>query len=214
MNELEQLRAENEALRRQLDSAHSVLDEWMAKTEWLQKEESHARNLGKHRADVMTDEIRKLRQQLAARAPDVSPAFAWHQGYRAGINDERTSEANIGIAGFGAKVEPARQNPYAAAPQPVEQPEQPAPAGQWEPVAWNSLSEEDYSTIWDDCNDFQQCIERTEAVLKAKNTHPQPERVALSVEDIQKWQGDHDVVMKTKAYNALLKLVGIKGAQQ
>lgn len=39
-------------------------------------------------------------------------AVAWAQGYQQGIEDERTSEANIGIAGFGAKVEPARQNPY------------------------------------------------------------------------------------------------------
>ena len=39
-------------------------------------------------------------------------AAAWDEGYRQGVQDERTSEANIGIAGFGAKVEPARQNPY------------------------------------------------------------------------------------------------------
>jgi hypothetical protein len=39
-------------------------------------------------------------------------AQAWDEGYRAGIDDERTSEANIGIAGFDAKVEPARNNPY------------------------------------------------------------------------------------------------------
>jgi hypothetical protein len=45
-------------------------------------------------------------------------AKAWDEGYRAGINDERMSEANIGIAGFDAKVEPARNNPYSTAPQP------------------------------------------------------------------------------------------------
>lgn len=39
-------------------------------------------------------------------------AEAWQQGYHQGVQDERTSEANIGIAGFGAKVEPARINPY------------------------------------------------------------------------------------------------------
>lgn len=37
---------------------------------------------------------------------------AWAEGYAAGIDDERTSEANIGIAGFGAKVNPNRKNPY------------------------------------------------------------------------------------------------------
>ena len=41
---------------------------------------------------------------------------AWDEGYRQGVKDERTSEANIGIAGFGAKVEPARQNPYGTTP--------------------------------------------------------------------------------------------------
>ena len=41
---------------------------------------------------------------------------AWDKGYQQGVQDERTSEANIGIAGFGAKVEPARQNPYGTSP--------------------------------------------------------------------------------------------------
>ena len=45
----------------------------------------------------------------------VGVAEAWQDGYRQGVLDERTSEANIGIAGFGAKVEPARNNPYALA---------------------------------------------------------------------------------------------------
>ena len=36
-------------------------------------------------------------------------------------------------------------------------------------VAWVGISEEDYSEIWDGCNDFQECIERTEKVLKSKN---------------------------------------------
>jgi hypothetical protein len=43
-------------------------------------------------------------------------AQAWAEGYRAGIDDERTSEANIGIAGMGMKVEPARNNPYHTTP--------------------------------------------------------------------------------------------------
>ena len=37
---------------------------------------------------------------------------AWQEGYKAGVEDERISESNIGIAGYGAKVNPARQNPY------------------------------------------------------------------------------------------------------
>jgi hypothetical protein len=65
----------------------------------------------------------------AAQPAPVQPvAQAWAEGYRAGIDDERTSEANIGIAGMGMKVEPARNNPYHTTP-----PAQPAPVQ--EPVA-------------------------------------------------------------------------------
>ena len=52
----------------------------------------------------------------AARQMRDAAVKAWDEGYESGINDERTSEANIGIAGFGAKVVPNRQNPYAALP--------------------------------------------------------------------------------------------------
>lgn len=54
-----------------------------------------------------------LAQQPAPSAP-VGVAEAWQQGYHQGVLDERTSEANIGIAGFDAKIEPARVNPYLA----------------------------------------------------------------------------------------------------
>ena len=50
-----------------------------------------------------------LSQQPATPEP---VAKAWADGYRQGIEDERTSEANIGVAGFGAKVNPSRENPY------------------------------------------------------------------------------------------------------
>jgi hypothetical protein len=41
----------------------------------------------------------------ARSAPVQEPvAQAWDEGYRAGIDDERMSEASIGIAGFDAKV--------------------------------------------------------------------------------------------------------------
>lgn len=57
----------------------------------------------------------------AAQAPAPAPeaAAAWAEGYRLGVLDERTSDDNIGIAGFGAKVEPARQNPYGAVQAPA-----------------------------------------------------------------------------------------------
>lgn len=54
-------------------------------------------------------------------------AKAWAEGYRAGVSDERTSEANIGIAGFGMRVEPARENPYRYTTQPTQPTEQPCP---------------------------------------------------------------------------------------
>ena len=53
---------------------------------------------------------------VAKQGQDEPVAVAWAEGYRMGIADERTSEANIGIAGFNAKVEPARENPYVTTP--------------------------------------------------------------------------------------------------
>jgi len=63
---------------------------------------------------------------------------AWDEGYRQGVEDERTSEANIGYAGFGAKVEPARQNPYGTTPPkpPVTQ------------RTWVGLTDEEIEREW------------------------------------------------------------------
>lgn len=60
-------------------------------------------------------------QQAEAQQPTAGEpvAKAWEEGYRQGMEDERTSNANIGIAGFGAKVDPARQNPYRDAARPA-----------------------------------------------------------------------------------------------
>jgi hypothetical protein len=54
--------------------------------------------------------------EAALEAKDEPVALAWAKGYQMGIADERTSEANIGIAGFNAKVAPARENPYITTP--------------------------------------------------------------------------------------------------
>ena len=51
-------------------------------------------------------------RRYGADPASADPATAWAEGYRSGVTDERTSESNIGIAGFGAKIEPARANPY------------------------------------------------------------------------------------------------------
>ena len=62
--------------------------------------------------------ITALRHAIAEAEKQEPVAQAWDEGYRAGINDDRMSEANIGIAGFNAKVDPARNNPYRITPQP------------------------------------------------------------------------------------------------
>jgi hypothetical protein len=54
--------------------------------------------------------------EAALEVKNEPVALAWAEGYQMGIADERTSEANIGIAGFNAKVEPARENPYVTTP--------------------------------------------------------------------------------------------------
>lgn len=58
-------------------------------------------------------EFARLIEAKVREATLEESAKAWAEGYHQGVEDERTSEANIGIAGFGMKVNPARQNPYA-----------------------------------------------------------------------------------------------------
>jgi hypothetical protein len=68
----------------------------------------------RHEIAAFDRTFKALNDQPAAPVQPVREpvAQAWDEGYRAGIDDERTSEASIGIAGFDAKVEPARNNPY------------------------------------------------------------------------------------------------------
>lgn len=42
----------------------------------------------------------------------ITLAEAWAEGYARGIEDERISQASIGICGYGQKVSPNRNNPY------------------------------------------------------------------------------------------------------
>lgn len=76
-----------------------------------------------------------------ASAP-VGVGDAWQEGYQQGVLDERTSEANIGITGYGAKIEPARVNPYALAQQPRPDDGE-AVACQWR------LDSSPYAEIWE-----------------------------------------------------------------
>lgn len=83
----------------------------------------------------LLEAIEALRTAItqASTAESGPVARAWAEGYRQGIEDERISEANIGIAGFGAKVNPNRENPYANS-----HPAPGVPVGQ-APSVWNSI---------------------------------------------------------------------------
>ena len=83
---------------------------WLLENEqarWFEFEEPH---------DMPSDVTVTMLTETEQPAQQNPVAAAWDEGYRQGVKDERTSEANIGIAGFGAKVEPARQNPYGTTP--------------------------------------------------------------------------------------------------
>jgi hypothetical protein len=100
-----------------------------------------------------------LSDERLMEMPKQEPvAKAWDEGYRAGINDERMSEANIGIAGFNAKVEPARNNPYLTTPQPQRE--------------WVGLTDDEIQFIYADSgyNDIEMFAAVIEAKLKEKNT--------------------------------------------
>jgi hypothetical protein len=62
----------------------------------------------------------------------------------------------------------------------------------------------------DHMDNSREAITALRQLLKAK---PKQEPVAITEADIQKWQGDHDVVMSIKAYKQLVKMVSCKPAQ-
>jgi hypothetical protein len=109
----------DEALRIALEALTVLLDEW-----------TPARQAQLKGMEAVTAIKSALSGEAQTRSVDKDEpvALAWAEGYRMGIADERTSEANIGIAGFNAKVEPARENPYANTP--------PQQKAKDEPVAW------------------------------------------------------------------------------
>jgi hypothetical protein len=110
-----------------------------AEIERIRKSLAHLIGLIDPEVFYLDDDIDALAALDAALAePEQKPepvAKAWAEGYQQGVQDERISEASIGIAGFGAKVEPARQNPYAALPAPE-------PDAKPEPVAWMYVNSE------------------------------------------------------------------------
>jgi hypothetical protein len=102
--------------------------------------------------EAMGKELAALKAQPAPVQEPV--AQAWAEGYRAGIDDERTSEANIGIAGMGMKVEPARNNPYHTTP-----PAQPAPVQEPALVTAARKVMEEFGTSSDGLQELYQALE-------------------------------------------------------
>jgi hypothetical protein len=105
---------QTEALRLALEFIPSISPAFICEASHHKKHEQHASN-------ELCPHVAKQKQvyeaiKAALEAKDEPVALAWAEGYRMGISDERTSEANIGIAGFNAKVEPARENPYVTTP--------------------------------------------------------------------------------------------------
>jgi hypothetical protein len=99
-----------------------ALDLALEVLEYIDREDNDRDFLFPFQCAMLDKAITAIKQALAA--PVQEPvAQAWDEGYRAGIDDERTSEDSIGIAGFDAKVEPARNNPYRTTPSAA----QPAP---------------------------------------------------------------------------------------
>jgi len=143
--------------------------------------------------------VSALRQAIEQAEKQEPVAQAWDEGYRTGINDERMSEANIGIAGFGAKVEPARNNPYRTTPpaqapvhaidisqervdetakdkhEGVEQPDlaKVGEVGVWgHQREWVGLTDEEIEAIYEQ-EGHADVVLLTQAKLKEKNV-PQP----------------------------------------
>lgn len=98
------LAAQNDAAQAEVERAQANLD-----AGWYARREQHARSLG---YSGVADALEALEAASTPAAPGIDLATAWAEGYRSGVTDERISESNIGIAGFGAKIEPARANPY------------------------------------------------------------------------------------------------------
>ena len=88
------LRAEVERLK----AKAAAFDEWLAKTEWVQ-ETAQARDLGKHRADVMRERIESLQDAGARDYADMRRMQASYReadrARRALIEDRDTLQAEV-----------------------------------------------------------------------------------------------------------------------
>lgn len=115
--------------------------------------------------------------EALAQPEQGAVASVWDEGYQQGVQDERTSESNIGIAGFGAKVEPARQNPYRATPPQRKEPEQ-------EPCGWQYY----HDGKWHNGLETNNHRANTEAAgVPVRDVYPSPQRKPLTNAEIRKW---------------------------
>lgn len=86
--------------------------------DFLMEMHEHSNGHHNHFQVAANEWARRTQHSMSANAQPAPSqqaelmADVWDEAYKQGVDDERTSEANIGIAGFGAKVEPARVNPY------------------------------------------------------------------------------------------------------
>ena len=128
---------------------------------------------------------------LALESSQVKTAAQiWDEAYLAGVNDERTSEASIGIAGFGMKVEPARENPYRTRGQtasltteallPVVRSEREAfearvekEAGSGAKARWLGTEAYENHRVQDNRLGWAWCLEYITAVLSAPKDEPE-----------------------------------------
>ena len=90
LDRLDAMERENERLRGWEDCAR----EWLDKTEWVQTSNLAPKHLGRHRADVMRDEIERLRSAINwacgcdegsphfGEQPEREGAFAWRHELR------------------------------------------------------------------------------------------------------------------------------------
>lgn len=110
------------AILRSLDAQEPTVDGVMEQAQvfasaWALVGSRFVSGSGLEEAEQEKKDLRALVEALAApvaaQPHQAKPlSDAWAEGYKAGIEDERISESNIGIAGYSAKVTPARQNPY------------------------------------------------------------------------------------------------------
>jgi hypothetical protein len=137
--------AKTEAERESIEAANKALHEAAGVASGRHNKAAYRRAIARERCAALRAQPAGGKSCGTCGAPvgergeyAVQSEKAWAEGYRSGVDDERMSEANIGIAGFDAKVEPARVNPYRRTP--------PESGGQGDAVATVCLRGDTYGS--------------------------------------------------------------------